>query len=348
MTRKALLALTAVSVLLLGVQIVTRIKQPVAAGPMYPKDPGPLKAKLDELISAASIEDAPEGRPVALVVPNGPYGLAGGVAAHAFKLIRPGQYERIIILTASHFATFRGASIASVQFYRTPLGDVPLDWPAVQKLSWSTLVSTRGLQDEGPKGRPILHEREYGVEVLLPFLQQRAVQFKLVPIVLGELKSYSGALDKNALSALARNLEELVTERTLIIVSTNLTHYGNAYSFRPFKEDVMEGVKQLDTEAITLILRRDADGFWNYLGRTGNAIDGKLALMLLFKLLPASTSACLLDYRNSAFDTGDTTNCVSYAAMAFIDPSKPPLPQQPVYSAPEVELEAEIEVREAP
>jgi hypothetical protein len=365
-----------VMVCLLGAQVTTRVRQPSAAGTLYPADREALRAAVQRYLGEADVM-VPPGRIVACIAPHDGYGLSGEVAAHAFKPLQTGQYSRIIVLSPSHYAAFRGCSIAAVQAYRTPMGEVVIDGPAIQQLTLCTLISRRAVKYEqtavtdeqsvgkskqrarksdqpsrkarqrlfGDKRPPLrfqpppdrvqIHEMEYGIEVVLPFLQQQVGLFGLVPIVVGEcVNDYTGEIDDDAILTIVRELRNVMDDETLIIVSTNLTHYGNAYSYRPFKDNVLENVEALDKQAIRLLLEKDYEGFKAYLKKTENPICGKTALLILLKLLPKETIGHLLDYDISARKTNNLEDAVGYASLVFVDPTRLPAEPHPEAAIP--------------
>jgi len=103
----------------------------------------------------------------------------GKQAAKGVALLRGRHYRRVLLLAPSHYGGFHGLSIAGVSAYRTPLGEVPLDRQAVQRLRASPLVGDH----------PAAHRREHSIEIELPLLQQAlAPGWSLVPILVGRLE----------------------------------------------------------------------------------------------------------------------------------------------------------------
>ncbi len=327
------------------------LRRPIAAGPMYPADPAALVASMDRLFDEADPPAPLPGRLVACIVPHDPYGLSGRVAAAAFKEIHPGEFDKVLVLGVCHKNIIEGCSVASVRAYLTPLGPVPMAGRKLERLCRSPLIRARGLRYKPnsflrSEARMPLHEIEYSIEVVLPFLQRKLGRFSLLPILVGDLnQSVSGkggfgesTVNKNranvALRAMGETIRPVIDDRTLIVVSTNLTHYGNAFSFRPraMSGDVMGAIEALDKEAIRLILAKDESGFAAYLKRTGNPICGATALKLLFELLPATARGQLLDYDTSAgklkgvLKEDTVVQSISYGAINFYVP--------PVASAP--------------
>jgi len=316
------------------------IRPPVAAGEFYPEDGATLLTAVRRYFDAATVPERP-GRLVAVIAPHAAYGFAGDVIAHAFKELKPGQYDRVVILAPSHFAPIEGCSIPLTDAFVTPLGAVPLDQEAIRKISYSTLISTRRLQYSRRSERRPTHEREYAVEVLLPFLQERLGQFDLVPILVGKMMEGDASFRDDKVSVVADALREILDERTLLVVSTDFTHYGTFYNYAPFDEsvDIPTAIRGLDRKAFELILRRDEKEFLNFLEGTRVPICGKDSLLLLMKLLPATARGEVLAYITSGERTGQVEPSVSYGAVVFHDvagtppqsyPSRQLLPPQAV------------------
>jgi hypothetical protein len=265
----------------------------------------------------------------AVIASAAPYGLAGAVSAHAFKSLQPGQYERVIIIAPGHGPMFEYCSIPAVDVFLTPLGPVPLDAPAIRYLLYSPLFHAHQIRYESGRQRDRIHEFEFAIESLLPYLQERLLEFKLVPVLVGDLRDPQGRVSESAITAIAEAIAPIINERTLIVVSSSFTHYGTDYGNRPFAENILENIAHLDRLAFEQILAMNIRGFRAYLEETRNVIDGKECIQILMKLLPKRTQARLLAYETSAALTGETNRSVSYAAFTFHDPARPALSPQP-------------------
>lgn len=326
-------ALLGVAGVLLGARDVTRIIRPVCPDVHYPANPRSLYIAVSQYLNEAQVEPR-NGRLTAVIAPSSAYRLSGGVAAHSFKLLKPGQYDRVIVMCPSHYAKFRGCSIASVQYYRTPFGDVPVDAPSVRELTWYPLFDLRSVvyrADLYQRGeRAPLHEYEHGIEVQLPFLQLQLGEFKLLPIVVGHLEDHRGKFDAHALDMISEALRRVIDDRTLIVVSTNLTRYGPEFGYVPFRDDILRRLGQLDMEALDLILDRDAEGLREYGARTGNNFPGLIPILILLKALPPHVRGTVLNYDTTGRMSGDPRTSVSFVSLAFFDPTLEPPEQKPV------------------
>jgi len=280
-----------------------RLRESALAGAWYPADPGELSDYVDGLLDAAKAEPVEE--PIrALIAPHAGYVYSGATAAQAFSLVRGREYRRVMVLAPTHRGGFAGISVADVDAYETPLGRIPLDTEAIAGLRGSELV----ISD------PDAHAREHAIEIELPLLQRAlAPGWKLVPVLVGRLDSedYEKAADL---------LRPLADDVTLVVVSSDFTHFGPRFGYMPFPPDreAPENIRELDEGAIERILARDAQGLLAYQAKTGITICGYRPLALLLTMLPVDAQVERIAYATSGELTGDWMNSVSYAALVVI------------------------------
>ena len=302
----------------------THVRKPIAAGVYYPAEAEQLRAAIAEYLTAAETLPVP-GPVVGCVVPHSSYRAAGSIMASAFKYIKPGQYRRVIVLAPALLSEFRGCSVPSVQYFRTPLGNVELDGPAIRRICVNGLISLRGVvyrddvYDTPRNGRQALHEKEPAIEIILPFLQVQLGDFQLVPIVVGKLEKVTGAFDEPALDSIVNTLHAIIDEHTLVIACSDFTRYGPANNFTPFADDIVENISALDLRAIRLVEERRVRGFQAYLKETQNPISGPEALCVLMRLMPPTSGGVMVGYDLTARATGNPRASVSYASIVFID-----------------------------
>ena len=286
-----------------------RVRPAAVAGSWYPGDAAELGAYLDRTLDSAPAWSAPGGERLhALIAPHAGYAYSGATAAAGYRALRAQAFDRVVLLGPSHHAGFRGAAIADVDAYATPLGEVPLDAVAVARLRETPLVSA------GPAGP----DREHSLEIQLPFLQRvLAPGWRLVPILVGRLEAED-------YGPLADAIRPLLGDRTLVVVSTDFTHYGARFGYVPFPADqqVAQRLEDLDKGALAHIAARDPAGFLDYQQRTGATICGFRPVALLLHLLPTDARAHLVRYDTSGALLGDHRNSVSYLAIALTVPDR--------------------------
>jgi len=186
------------------------VVEPAFAGHFYPARRESLHNLLEKLFSGATASRK-DGLLRAIIAPHAGYVFSGQVAASAYNQIPArARYERVFILTSSHYSSFSGAALCESSTFRTPLGLVNLD------------VETAG---ELVKKDHVFHYRteaffhEHSLEVHLPFLQYKlGSKFRLVPVILGNCPVTD-------CGRIAQVLEPWFTQENLFVVSTDFSHY---------------------------------------------------------------------------------------------------------------------------
>ena len=253
-------------------------REPAVAGSFYPDNPVVLKQMLAGFL--ARVERCNKA-PKALIVPHAGYIYSGPIAASAYARLKPvrDSISRVVLIGPSHRVAFQGLAVSSADSFSTPLGKIAIDKTAIAALKNVPFV---GFLDQA-------HAQEHSLEVHLPFLQQTLTNFKLVPIVAG---------DASALQV-SQVLEKLWGgEETLIVISSDLSHY-HAYAT----------AQKLDSHTSDLIEHLD------YQGLSSEAACGKVPVSGLLKLLKEkSLRIKTIDLRNSGDTAGDKHRVVGYGA----------------------------------
>jgi AmmeMemoRadiSam system protein B len=237
-----------------------------------------------------------------VIAPHAGFVYSGLVAAKGFARLGDDAYERVILLGPSHYAGFDGAVLPDASVYRTPLGDVPIDAEACE-----TLRGRDGFRVDNGPFRP-----EHCLEAEMPFLQRRLrAGWRAVPVLVGALGPRIGA------AQLADGLRPLLGPETLVVVSSDFTHYGPRFGYVPFDQDVPRSLEKLDLGAVERILAWDAEGFEEYVTRTGATVCGRHPIRVLLDLVPGGLEGRLAAYDTSGRITGEWDHSVSYASLVF-------------------------------
>ena len=284
------------------------VREPAVAGRFYPDAEAELSKKINNYLDKALIEDLP-GKPVAIISPHAGYQYSGAVAAYSYKAIKDHGYKRVIVLAPSHYSRYRGASILDVEAYKTPLGLVRLN---------------QGICNNLINNPPFFgtfknaHKREHSLETQLPFLQTvLGNDFELIPVLVSRLNN-------EEFDFIADKLRPLIDENTLIVVSSDFTHYGYGYDYVPFRKDVEANLRKLDYGAFERIIALDFNGFFQYKRATGITACGFMPIALLMKLLPSDVQGKILQYDTSGNILGNFDSSVSYASIVFTRANEPP------------------------
>jgi AmmeMemoRadiSam system protein B/AmmeMemoRadiSam system protein A len=264
----------------------------------YTADPNTLRGQIDNLFNNAQTE--PIENVVALILPHAGYRYSGQTAVTGLKTLNK-KYQRIVVIGPSHRVSMgEMLSVPRATHYQTPLGQIPLDTDFINEL----------LKYPFFQNVPQAHQYEHSVQIELPLLQEDIKDFKLVPIVAGQCSL-------ETIEKAAAVLAGLVDEKTLVIASSDFTHYGSSYEYTPFSENIPENIKKLTMGAYQYIAALDAKGFLEYKERTGATICGFVPIAVLLSMLDESSQAHLIQYADSSQQSGDYSNCVSYLSIAF-------------------------------
>lgn len=252
------------------------------AGSFYPAEPRALERQVRELLAGAPARAEPA--PKALIAPHAGYVYSGPVAASAYARIAParGRITRVVLAGPSHRVAFPGLALPDATAFETPLGPVPLDAPAM----------IRGLELPQVRVLHAAHEGEHSLEVHLPFLQVVLGDFALVPLAAGDADA----------AEVAEVLELLWGgEETLVVVSSDLSHYHDYGTARRLDAATTRAIEALDEGAI---------GVGDACGRV--PMRGLLALARARGL-----SVATLDVRSSGDTAGRRDAVVGYGSFAF-------------------------------
>lgn len=253
------------------------VREPAVAGTFYPNDPVTLSSLIDTYL-----EGEPVGTdcPKALIAPHAGFVYSGPVAGSVYRLLAPfhARIRHVVLMGPSHRVAFRGMAVPHASVFRTPLGDIPVATDTIARIAGHHSVIYR---DDA-------HAAEHSLEVHLPFLQQVIDDFDLVPVVVGD----AAPEDVSAvLSDLWGN------EDTLIVISTDLSHYLPYDSARRVDANTVKKIENLEGtlhghEACGC---RAVNGLLHYLKSNGLGVE-------------------TIDVRNSGDTAGDRSRVVGYGA----------------------------------
>jgi AmmeMemoRadiSam system protein B len=261
------------------------VRPPAVAGMFYPAAAPELARDVGTLLAHA--ESAARGKPVpkAIIAPHAGYVYSGPIAATAYSRLAParGKITRVVLLGPVHRVPVRGLALPGATVLATPLGNIAIDADAVAMLAKMPQVTVS----------PAAHALEHSLEVHLPFLQTVLEKFSVVPLAVGDATADEVA---QVLDALWGGAE------TLIVVSSDLSHYLNYHEAQAIDRATAQAILDLRTD----ISHEQACG--------GTPVNGLVLAARQRGLTPE-----LLDLRNSGDTAGDRNRVVGYGAFAFYE-----------------------------
>lgn len=278
-------------------------RPPAVAGMFYPDSPRELKFLIDQCFRNSPY--GPGRSPPAtskrtiygIVSPHAGYVYSGSIAANGFYEVSSSDFQHIVMVGPNHYGLGSGVATMREGVWETPLGNVEVSSELSMEIS-----NRSGITDFDD----FAHSKDHCLEVQLPFLQYTKQDFKIVPIVL-MMQDIETAFDLG--KAIADSVNNQNFESTLLIASSDLTHYEpNAEAHRK------------DGELIKTMLALDVHKFYAVLERLDVSACGYGAIasiMIAAKSLGA-TRGELLRYATSGDVTGDTSAVVGYSSIVFV------------------------------
>lgn len=266
------------------------VREPAVAGSFYPGNPEALKSTVLEYLSQSEAEPS---EAIGIVSPHAGYVYSGATAGDAFSSLK--VPSRAVILGPNHYGAGPRMSIMTNGLWRLPGFSIPIDEESAVKL----LQNSKYL-----KADALAHLREHSIEVQLPFLYYSNPAVSFIPV---SLYTHSSEYIED----LAASLAEMITsdsEDTLIVVSSDMSHYLSS-----------DEAEKLDMMAIEKILSLDTEGFLSAVDKMNMSICGAGPVAVLMSLASklGRDSAELIGYTTSGEVTGDYSEVVGYAGILF-------------------------------
>jgi AmmeMemoRadiSam system protein B/AmmeMemoRadiSam system protein A len=289
MNKKALAFLASALIFLFACKVSG--KEPSVAGTFYPADKKELQETVETFLSKA--DKVPmNGRLLAIISPHAGYRYSGQVAAYGNKEIKDSDIKTVILIGPSHHAGFKGASVYTKGSFKTPLGDVAIN----EKLAEGILNENADV-----KFYPEAFEKEHSLEVQLPFLQTVLRDFTIVPILIG-------SPTRQTLEHLVLKLSELLDEKTLIVASSDLSHYHD-----------YEQAKSMDSKIVSAVERLSVVDVGKLLQAGDSEMCGAYPVIITMEVARRSGAnlGILFKYANSGDVTDDKNRVVGYSSIGL-------------------------------
>lgn len=249
------------------------------AGSFYPGNRNDLFSLVKRLLNQ---ECTQYRTAVGMVSPHAGYVYSGKTAGLGFASA-PDSVENVIICAPSHRYPLTNATVFDVDGVETPLGICPVNRDLASAFA-------------ADMGSVLFHEHSF--EVMLPFIQVRWPEAKIVPLILGAAPDCPGIAQ----------LIQSVSPDSFIIASSDLSH------FHPL-EDALE----LDEQVINSFLSLAPARFREALEDGGEAC-GRHSILTLLHLaeLKGAGNAVKLDHTTSADAGAGKDDVVGYfSGMVF-------------------------------
>ncbi|MHC4267243.1 MAG: AmmeMemoRadiSam system protein B [Planctomycetota bacterium] len=260
---------------------------PIASGSFYPGN----KRQLEDTLKMLTVDSSVKQKALGVISPHAGYIYSGPVMGSVFSRIE--VPDTVVILAPNHTGGGTPYSIWPDGSWRTPIGDSHIDEELVNEM----LDSCELIEKD-----KAAHINEHSAEVILPFLQYKNPQVKIVVIVIR-----------------SRNFEDLkiigksigyVLNKTkpgaLVVASSDMTHYESQKSAKAKDQNAIKEIVALREKGLHEVVRN--------LDISMCGVSPVISMIVCSKERNA-TKAELISYSTSGDVTGDHDNVVGYAGV---------------------------------
>lgn len=269
------------------------------AGAWYPGDAASLRRMLQSALDGLAVDSSAQKNNI-LLLPHAGYEFSLPTAIYGIQRIYGKNFKRVILLAPSH-RTYLLNQISAPQAsaVSSPLGTIELDQQGIAEIQKNFPLK---ISDN-------IHQQEHAAQILYPLLQFALQDFVILPLIVG-------VMNDKALTKAAAAIKRLWNEETLLVISTDFTHYGRNFQFAPFGKNAEEKVKEFDLKAFELLQKQDKNEFMSYLEKNEATICGQFPLALMLTMLDDNANLSLLNYSNSLQKSLRDDSFVCYLSAA--------------------------------
>jgi len=236
---------------------------------------------IDENVDKDKAKEIFSLKPKALIVPHAGWIYSGFTANFAYRIAANSNPKRIAVIGPSHKFAFDGISVSLEDEYQTPCGNLDMDIQMSQKL----------IENFGVLNLEYVHT-EHSTEVQMPFIKHYFPNTKVIELIYSNYNP----------SKLSEIIKYLLEDNSLVVISSDLSHYYDLKTANMLDYNCLEAVQNLDLEKLQ---NCEACG---KIGIAGMIIAAK----------EMGLTPLIVDYRTSADVTGDESNVVGYMSAVFI------------------------------
>lgn len=272
-------------------------RRAVVAGKFYPGQKAALQNEVRSYLNAGENRvkgREPGGQVWGVMLPHAGYVFCGKVIGETLAGVN--LPERLIILCPNHTGYGQPLGVWPEGAWLTPLGEVEVDKEIAEEL----------IAAGGGVFSPDLasHIGEHSIEVLLPFLQEKLKNPRIVPAAVG---TRNPAILKAAGNALAQALKK--RDDVGVIVSSDMNHYEN-HKITLAKDEL----------ALDKALKNDPDGLLRVTEANNISMcgAGPLAIALYAARELGYAGVEMTDHTTSGPVSGDFDHTVGYAGLRLL------------------------------
>jgi len=236
---------------------------------------------IDENVDPAKAAEVFSLKPKAIIVPHAGWMYSGFTANFAYRIASNTKPKRVVVIGPSHRFPINGISTTLEDLYETPCGFLPIDRAFAKEL----------IEKFGVLNLEEVHQ-EHSTEVQMPFIYHYFGEIPVVELIYGNYEP----------EKLKEIIEYAIEDNSLVVISTDLSHYYDLKTANKLDYHCLEAVQNLDLQAL-----QNCEAC----GKIGVAA-------MIIAAIEMGLTPFVVDYRTSADVSGDESQVVGYMSAIFI------------------------------
>jgi AmmeMemoRadiSam system protein B len=284
------------------------VREMTHGGDWYPKD-----QTLEQMMKAsfyyAPVTEAQKENLVGIIAPHSCYSVCLRTGAKSYARIDPDKYDKIIILGTCHHIPLAKILVSDASEVVTPFGNIPLD-----------IETCKALCEDNPDFFSLMtkevDEAEHSLEMQYPLIKwvfgNRSIQ--IIPMLVGSLNEDR----ETGIVAILKPL--ILAERTLFIISSDFTHWGEMFKFTPLqnmRKPLSAQLRLWDEKAMNIIGAFNYSHFRFHIEDVKGSICGCYAICLIMHILKSGYAVDAIDRTELCQITCPSDFSISYMAVGF-------------------------------
>ena len=198
---------------------MAELTSPFGQAGWYPSEGTKLRDSLSDYVNTNLNQQ--DGNVTAIVCPHAGYTFCGSICGASFSATANQAYEHIIIIGPSHHVQLsQQIAIPEAIKMQTEIGSSLINHRLLSMLSENDCIQSDDI-----------FKKEHSIWMMLPFIHYLHPSAKISPIIVGNLCL-------SQVKQIAKKIRSLQNKRTLIVISSDFTHYGAAFNYTPFYDDI--------------------------------------------------------------------------------------------------------------
>lgn len=257
-------------------------RQAAVAGVFYPSDEESVIQFIEEYK-----QDVDPVNAKAVLVPHAGYVYSGATAVRTLSHIN--IPDTVILIGPNHTGNGPAVSVFPEGSWSTPLGDVEMDRPLLEKLNEHPFFHKD----------VTAHAYEHSLEVILPILKYFNPDVKVVCITVKYISM-------NDLKAAAKHIASVFDG--LMVISSDFNHFEDA-----------ETTEKKDKMAIDKLTAMDAEGLYKIIAEENISMCGVIPASIGIEYSKAKNAddSVFIEHTHSGVINGDNNKVVGYAGLYF-------------------------------